>query len=760
MMASLQCLGKMIAMPAPTSVLPCVPPLAASILLAFWSCLAACTGGPRPLPEEAPRRSCGVPFRYTPDGPVGSVQVAGSWNGFALDTHPMEGPDAAGQWSTAIDLPEGLHAYKFVVDGEWVLDPAHRFRAWDGGVENSGVWVDRCSDPRITFVTGRQDDGSGRSFAFHVEAGAEGPGVLRIEAFLDKGRQRLPLEPVRGEEAGTWMLSTGPLERGKYRLRVEATDDRGRVAEPLILPFWVEDEPWDWRDASIYMLMTDRFWNGEPTNDEPASPGAAAYGVWMGGDLQGVADKLREGWFEDLGVTALWLTPWNTNAGGAWAASDGVHQVTGFHGYWPTEPRAVDPRLGGEGALHDVVEEAHARGIRVLMDLVANHVHEDHPYVSEHPDWFDRIEDGGCVCGTPGCDWTERRLDCLFTPYLPDVRWTSREATAQFLLDAAWWVGTFDLDGLRVDAVKHVPDSAIFDLSIHLRRRFELAGTPLFLMGETAMGWSDCHPEDPACNADSYGTIARYLGDDALDGQFDFVLHHAAAHATFARRDRGLIHARTWSEASLSRFPEDAIMTPYVGSHDTPRFLTVASQPERAGSKWPEDVLPTRPTEEWAYRRAGLALTWNLTLPGAPLLYAGDEYGEWGGSDPDNRHPVRGPETWTTSEAALREWVAVVGRTRRDRPALRRGDLYTLANDEDLWAYARHDVETGDVAIVVLHAGEDAPGGADLYLPAELGVPDGQSFVDVIDGSLWSAGSGLLTVDVPAASARVLVPEG
>src|SRR5262249_52332597 len=158
---------------------------------------------------------------------------------------------------------------------------------------------------------------------------------------------------------------------------------------------------------------------------------------------------------------------------------------------------------------------------------VINHVHENHEYVAAHPDWFRT----GCICGTAGCDWTTHRLDCSFHPYMPDVDWQNRDAGEQFIEDALWWLERFDLDGLRIDAVKHVEGAAIFDLSTRVHERFEQGGDEYFLLGETAMGWSG---DDINANLDQYATIARYIGPDALDGQFDFVLYHATAYRVFA----------------------------------------------------------------------------------------------------------------------------------------------------------------------------------------------------------------------------------
>src|SRR5581483_5351307 len=137
--------------------------------------------------------------------------------------------------------------------------------------------------------------------------------------------------------------------------------------------------------------------------------------------------------------------------------------------------------------------------------------------------------------------------------------------------DALWWIDRFDLDGLRIDAVKHVEDSAVINLSGRVREEF---GSQVFLMGETAMGWSDC---DLGCNKWQYDTISQYVGPRGLNGQFDFPLYYAVPMQVFAHDYKGMIHADYWSQASTWMYPPGSIMTPYIGSHDTPRFVTLAT---------------------------------------------------------------------------------------------------------------------------------------------------------------------------------------
>ena len=140
-----------------------------------------------------------------------------------------------------------------------------------------------------------------------------------------------------------------------------------------------------------------------------------------------------------------------------------------------------------------------------MGDFVVNHVHQDHPYHIDHPEWFNQ----GCICGEENCDWTEHRLDCLFRDYMPDLNWKDRNASEQMIEDILWWIETYDLDGGRIDAVKHVNDLAITNLAVRINERFETAGTDIYLKGETAMGWSGHNLES---NSEQYGTINHYMG--------------------------------------------------------------------------------------------------------------------------------------------------------------------------------------------------------------------------------------------------------
>jgi len=697
---------------------------------------------------------CEVEITYRASDSAPRVFVAGAFNGFSTSSDALF-DDGTGTYRRTLLLPPGLYAYKFYVEGDgrepWRLDPANPYRVYEGGLENSGLRVPDCARPALRVI---------RAGAVRTAAGE---GALEATLAYD-ARRAGPLASARGElrvgaewrsltaseltltSDGVSVRVTG-LADGKYTARLVAADAMGRESESVLLPVWVEAQRFSWDGALLYMIVADRYRNGDRTNDAPpgdASPG----GGWNGGDLRGITDALDDGSITDLGANALWITPFNTNPAGTFVAADDIHRVAGYHGYWPIAPRDVDPRLGGPDALRAMVAAAHARGVRVLMDFVVNHVHEQHPYVAAHPEWFS----DGCVCGTPGCDWTERRLDCLFRPYMPDVDWKVAAAQEQFLADGLAWMEEYDLDGFRVDAVKHVDEAAVTNLAVRVRERFETAGTRVFLMGETAMGWDASAGPSEGGNVENYDTISRYIGPNALDGQFDFPLYYAGA-LQFLRDEagRGMAHVDYWTRASTWRYPTGAIMTPYLGSHDTSRFLSLQSDPARANNQWSDP--PATPTASEPYDRMYVAFGWLMSLPGAPLLYQGDEYGETGGADPDNRRPLRRGADLTAQERTQRTRVSALGRARAALPGLRSRASRTLLVTEDLYVVARG--EGADLVVVALNRGASAQS-VTVPVPRELAA-EGRLFTDALDAATTApVRRAALTVSLPARGVRYL----
>jgi len=711
---------------------------------------------------------CPTQFRYDPPPGASKPRIAGEWQGFDLGSAlALTGPDADGVYSGSVALPPGLHAYKVVHtqggQDQWVLDPGQGRRKYVGGVENSAMLVRDCRLPQLRVATSaatRPGPGAG-SYAATLRyvdglagAGPEPGGyaaTLQDGAGAERplGAEELQVDPQTGDVT----LALAGLADGKHRVTITARAADGGVSEPLRLVFWIEARPFDWDGALVYMVMTDRFVDGTPGNSPGPTPKADPRGDWKGGDLDGLRARIADGTLDQLGVRAIWLTPFQTNPAAAYPASDGQHWVTGYHGYWPIRGREVDGRLGGAQALKAMVREAHKHGIRVLQDYVINHVHEEHEYVAAHPEWFRT----GCVCGTDGCDWTTHALECMFAPYLPDINHSVPEANQAFVDDAIFWLDEFDLDGLRVDAVKHVEEVATRNLSVAVRETFEPAGTKYFMMGETAMGWND------GDNAENYGTIARYIGPFGLDGQFDFVLYHAVSYRTFAYAEKGMLHADYWTQDGLKTWPAGAVMTPYIGSHDTPRFVSLADYRGQdaahdkgvPNNQWsntaeaPADVEP--------HLRLRVAMAWMLGLPGAPLLYYGDEYGQWGGADPNNRLMWRAAKDLNADEAATLALVRKLGQARLELAALRRGGYVSLFADEDTLVFGRR-VGPGDAAIVALTR-SPAPVLVSVEVSASLGFAPQAQLKDRLGGPAVEVSPiGQAAFTIPASGVVLLAP--
>ena len=284
-----------------------------------------------------------------------------------------------------------------------------------------------------------------------------------------------------------------------FRSRAGADD-----AESVYVPFWLDDVRWD--QGVLYFVFVDRFADGDTSLD--TSEGADV--DYAGGDWAGVLDRLD--WLEELGVTTIWLTAPQDNAEGAWDGDCGA-TYSGYHGYWP-DGTGLEEHFGDEDALRALIEGAHARNMRVMVDWVANHVHEDHPWYTDHPDWFndayicEEDEDGDGVD-----NWTQRTETCWFASYLPDIDYTQPEPLAEQVEAAIAFAEDYEIDGYRVDAVKHVPHSVPYDLQARIRSEIEhtdAGGDEDFrTIGETF---------------DGYSTIAEYVNERELDAQFDFPL--------------------------------------------------------------------------------------------------------------------------------------------------------------------------------------------------------------------------------------------
>jgi glycosidase len=715
-------------------------------------------------------RACSVTIRW--QGSASDVKIAGEFTGWADGALPMAKSGGAFEITLApgAALAGGkLYAYKLIADGQWRLDPENRYRKIVGGQMNSALRMPDCGAGPETAAGHVTVSADGMKVHVTARSAADGTPPERVKASLD-GAGVAPASFTVDAKTGSVDFALSGLTKGKHTLSLRTLDAKGREAEPVDLPFWIEDEPFDWRDGVLYMLMLDRFANGEEANDAPVGGPVHYDADWHGGDLEGALAVMKAGYFEELGVRTIWLSPLNAQTG-KWQYGDGDQIFSAYHGYWPVKAREVEPRFGGAAALRAFVAEAHGRGIRVLLDLINNQVYDDHEYVSAHPDWFRKV----CKCGDDGCGWSERPFDCLFQPYLPDIDWTNEGAERQFISDAVSWIADYDLDGFRVDAVKHVEANSVYDLRAELSRRFEQGGARVFMVGETAVGEDDQGTFFGETFANGYDWIDAYTGPHALDGQFDFPTRHNMADG-LVNGDMALSDVEAQVRKAETRYRPGNHHVRFLNGHDNPRIASIAAKDPKLGCLWSqgcrdEQLPPLAYSDPVVYERLKRALTVLYSMPGVPYLYQGDEVAFGGGADPDMRRdmlfggvlagvemarPGRPKPSLTAQQLDLRDWVRKLGAARTSSRALRRGERTTLLAEGDLWVYG-YQSGPGEIALVVVNRGAGVTARAiDAGALSLGGVTGWKSALGT--GSAQSSGGGL-TVSIGAGEAAIFVAE-
>jgi neopullulanase len=485
-------------------------------------------------------------------------------------------------------------------------------------------------------------------------------------------------------------------------------------------------------DDVLYLIMPDRFANGDPTNDEPAEfPGSHARAkprAWHGGDLRGVQDHLT--YLKDLGVTTVWLTPIVTN---------GVTQD--YHGYGAVDLYAVDPHLGTLQDYQDLVAAAHKLHMKILFDVVPNHVGPLHPWVANPPtpDWFHGTANDHLSTFSPWKpdfygqsdkrDVTNDLFEALEDPHtppqmranlttgwffglLPDLN-TENSLVVEYLTqNSIWWAESSGLDGFRIDTFPYVPRKFWAEWHSVLRKYYPRLST----IGEVF------HP-DPTVTSFFVGGRKGWDGiDTQLTTVFDFPTF-------FTLRDVLLKQAPVGKIANILRqdslYPHPDFLISFFANHDVPRF---ASMPGSSIAK------------------VKLAFGLTLTLRGIPELYYGDEIAMPGGNDPDNRRDFPGgwqgdeknaftAEGRTPEQQDVFAYVQKLLQLRREHAALRSGQLWHLSSDDTSYVFLRETEE--EKLVIAFHHGtqprelnislrdtpaQDAAGAAMLFGNAQTDV--------------------------------------
>lgn len=465
-----------------------------------------------------------------------------------------------------------------------------------------------------------------------------------------------------------------------------------------------------WRDSVLYFVLVDRFADGDGNNNQNVDRNAK--GTFHGGDLAGLRQQLDE--IADLGATAIWITPVEKQIDGF--VTGAGFPDWGYHGYWADDFTKLDPRFGTEAELKALVDDAHSRGIKVLLDVVYNHAGYDSNLTKDPKTrgWF-RTE----ALGTCGQDDLT-----LCVSGLPDFK-TELPEVVEYLFNAHFQLAKrVGVDGFRLDTVKHVEHSFWQE---HRRWTRELLGKDFFLIGEVWGG--DAQSLDP------------WFSGDEMDAGFDFSFQ---GNVLGWLQGRGRTVAFDRYLKSREKVRAGHFLSPYLSSHDVQGALSLLGG------------------DKSLFRLAALL---ELTSGGIPMIYYGEEVGRAGGDWPDNRSDMPWgnrqilPGAGKPRDEALRADYKKLIAIRRAHPAFARGTHASLATDGDLLVFLQSEEGSDthrDAVVVAINRGT-VPATASFDAPA---VWSDRPVRDVWSGeAVPRTTGGRIEIAVAPRSARIFAVE-
>jgi glycosidase len=501
-------------------------------------------------------------------------------------------------------------------------------------------------------------------------------------------------------------------------------------------------------DDVIYLIMTDRFSDGDPSNgDPPQSKGMydrTKLRYYHGGDFEGIIAHLP--YLKDLGVTAIWLTPWYDNVNHLNEREqypdrpgEAKRKITDYHGYGAVDFYGVEEHFGTLAKLREMVDAAHRLGIKVLQDQVANHSGPYHPWVKDPPTptWLNGTEANHLA--NVWQTWSVRdphataqvsreTLDGWFVDILPDLNQNDPEVARYIIQNTLWWIGVTGIDAIRQDTFQYVPRTFWRQWMTAIKREYP----NLKVVGEVFDG-------DVAHTSFFQGGRVRYDGiDTRLDTLFDFPLMYPVRRAFAEGKDMRELPRIL---ASDPLYPNASVLIPFIANHDTKRFM---SEPGATidGLKMAQTLI--------------------MTTRGTPQLYYGDEIAMEGGDDPDNRRdfpggfPADGIDAFHTrnrKQDSVFQHQKLLDQLRRELEPLRRGSLINLLAKEHQYVYAR---TTTNASVIVAFNNGDKAATVEFDVTAAK-LRNGANLVD----RLKNVGdarvvNGLLKFEMPAHSSAIL----
>jgi len=485
------------------------------------------------------------------------------------------------------------------------------------------------------------------------------------------------------------------------------------------------------RDDVIYLIMPDRFADGDPANDRPAGSNAtydrSKPMAYHGGDLRGIGEHL--GYLHDLGVSTLWLTP-------VWKNTD-----SDYHGYHVVDFYSLDDHMGSMAEYQALVAEAHRLGIKVLIDYVVNHTGPHHPWANDPPTptWFHgtpahHLEPAYTFNGLVDPHASPREylntLDGWFAGRLPDLNPDDPALALYLAQNAMWWTESAQLDGFRLDTFPY--STRQFWRGWH--ERLHQVYPQINSVGEVS---------DPDSTITSFfeGGRKQFDGiDTGLVTVFDFPLCYALRDVVIkgAPMDK-IVEVLRHDEL----YPHPEMLVTFIGNHDQRRFVSE------------KDSDPAK-------LKAALSLL--LTVRGIPQIYSGDEIAMPGGNDPDNRRDFPGgfpgdPHNAFTASGRNAEqqdvfaYVQSLLALRKSHPALRTGKQWHIGWDDTYYAFLR---ELPEEKLLVIY--NNSPKTRELNISVEnTPLETAHQLQSMFGNSAAELANGKVQVSLPAQTLAVFI---
>jgi glycosidase len=552
-----------------------------------------------------------------------------------------------------------------------------------------------------------------------------------------------------GTRAGYYHPLSGNTGPGVWsETRIDPSWKLGTVTPPptdFAVPSWM-------KDAVIYQIFPDRFRNGDPSNDPPAYTANAqiygpntcngyphghgsgpacvvdgrswtdpllipSYGLdFYGGDLQGIIDKINAGYFNDLGVNTLYLNP--------------VFNASSNHGYDTNDYYNIRPYFGDNAKFDQLITAANNHNLRIILDAVFNHAGSDSKYIDGYGRNRWPSDTGACEGASPYRSWftsngTGTTYGCAdnwlwkgWYGYETIPEFQETDAVKDFFYRggspqspsgksvAQYWIDK-GIAGWRYDVAQDITLPFFHEMNQYIKQGY--ASTETLMLGEVTGG----------CD---WGLYQNYVKEGYLDSAMNYCFRDWAVGFANGSAPSNFNSSFT---AFRARFPNNAwhAMMNLISSHDSPRALNLMNG----------DTA-----------RLKLIALLQMTLPGAPSVYYGDEVALPGGGDPDNRRTYPWADKGGSPDTSMYAHFKQVIGLRNAHPALRGGDFKTLLVDDThrLYSYLRWDAS--ESIVVALNNGDSAQ--TNIVIPIAPSLSNGTVLTDALNGGTYTVVDGSITI--------------